>query len=106
MGTKMLGMFDKAAHFNQDVSKWNTGAVTDMSYMFYEASAFNQDVSKWNTGVVTTMRQMFRDASAFKQLLCSPHWRKSEGLFAAAESDHSRVLCCTAGSHLKVDVDP
>ena len=46
---------------------------------------------------------MFEDAYAFKQLLCSTHWQKSKGLFALAKSDHSRVLCCNAGSHLKVD---
>ena len=49
---------------------------------------------------------VFRDASAFKQLLCSPLWQNSKGLFALAKSDHSRVLCCNAGSHLKVEVDP
>jgi len=49
---------------------------------------------------------VFYEASAFKQLLCSTHWQTSKGLFATADSAHSRVLCCNAGSHLKVDVDP
>jgi surface protein len=81
-------MFYDATAFNQDVSDWNTGAVTtwlhvhfatafnngdpgnnganpldwadtskvtDMSHMFYFATAFNQDVSDWNTGAVTNM---------------------------------------------------
>jgi len=49
---------------------------------------------------------VFDGASAFKQVLCSTHWQKSKGLFASAQSTHSRVLCCNAGSHLKVDVNP
>ena len=49
---------------------------------------------------------VFQGADAFRQLLCTPGWQKSKGLFTAAKSDHSRVLCCNAGSHLKVDVDP
>ena len=49
---------------------------------------------------------MFSGATAFKQILCSADWQKSKGLFAASESPHSRVLCCNAGSHLKVDIDP
>jgi surface protein len=83
-----LAVFKYASGFNQDVSKWNTGAVTDMHsskwtlspslcYIYYNtttrvscshtfcfapslavffgASSFNQDVSKWNTGAVTDM---------------------------------------------------
>ena len=54
----------------------------------------------------TCTRAVFFDASAFKQLLCSTHWQNSKSLFNAAKSLHSRVLCCDAGSHLKVVVDP
>jgi len=49
---------------------------------------------------------VFRDAGAFQQLLCSTSWQESKGLFVSANSAHSRVLCCNAGSHLKVNVDP
>ena len=42
-------------------------------------------------------------AKNFKQLMCSTNnW----GQFATTRSAHSRVLCCNAGSHLKVGVDP
>ena len=51
-----IAVFHTASVFNQDVSKWNTGAVTTMDAVFYLASAFNSDVSKWNTGAVTTMK--------------------------------------------------
>ena len=60
--------------FNGDISKWETGAVTNMAGSklfgcfencffshtfffpaFYGASAFNGDISKWETGAVTDM---------------------------------------------------
>ena len=43
----MADMFGGATAFNQDVSDWNTGAVTDMDSMFNGAAAFNQDISAW-----------------------------------------------------------
>jgi hypothetical protein len=49
----------------------------------------------------------FTNADAFKQLLCTPGWQRSKSLFETqAFATHSRVLCCNAGSHLKVEVDP
>ena len=33
--------------------------------MFYDAEKFNQDVSKWDTGAVTSMGSMFKNAAAF-----------------------------------------
>ena len=39
----------------QDISAWNTAAVTTMERMFYDAAAFNQDISAWNTAKVTRM---------------------------------------------------
>ena len=46
--------------FDGDISKWDTGKVTNMYYMFYIASAFNQDIGSWNTAQVTTMKFMFQ----------------------------------------------
>ena len=57
-GSASQGFGDKST-FDGDISKWNTGKVTDMDYMFYQASAFNQDIGSWNTAKVTDMRYMF-----------------------------------------------
>ena len=54
-------MFCGARSFNQDLSAWNVGNVTNMGFMFYSAKSFNQDLSGWNVGNVTEMRWMFRD---------------------------------------------
>lgn len=48
----MGSMFYNAVKFNQDISKWNTGAVTNMGSMFTGAKAFNQDISKWDISKV------------------------------------------------------
>ena len=45
--------------------------------MFYGASAFNQDLSEWKVGRVTNMASMFRGATSFKQVLCGEAWVKS-----------------------------
>ena len=89
-GSAFQGFGGKST-FDGDISKWNTGKVTDMDiclisfcvqprhwelehsasdyyeYMFESASAFNQDIGSWNTAQVTTMYGMFYHASAFNQ---------------------------------------
>ena len=44
--TSMRSMFHGAISFNQDISKWDTSNVNNMSFMFYNAESFNQ-VYKW-----------------------------------------------------------
>jgi len=56
--TDMSYLFEGAS-FNQDISKWDTSSVTNMSWMFAEGSGFNQDISKWDTSSVTDMHSMF-----------------------------------------------
>ena len=38
--------------FNQDISKWNTAAVTDMEGMFRLPHPSIRDLSSWNVGNV------------------------------------------------------
>ena len=37
-----LFLFKSASSFNQNISNWNVGNVTDMTKMFYGAATFNQ----------------------------------------------------------------
>ena len=65
--TNMAGMFGDAVAFNQDLSRWDVSNVTNMSGMFDVAVAFNQDLNRWDVSNVTDMSYMFRDADAFNQ---------------------------------------
>ena len=40
-------MFMDAYAFNQDISKWDVAAVTDMNKMFKDAIAFDQNLGDW-----------------------------------------------------------
>merc|ERR1712032_25231 len=50
----------------------------DMWYMFSGVSAFNQDLSKWDVSAVTNMGAMFAGASAFNCELCGVDWVDSK----------------------------
>ena len=63
--TNMKRMFEGATSFDRDLSKWDTGNVTDMSFMFANANSFSADLSEWDTGKVTNMHSMFDGAKAF-----------------------------------------
>ena len=43
----MDSMFREATSFNQDLSSWNIGSVTDMWDMFDDATSFNQNLCAW-----------------------------------------------------------
>jgi len=63
--------FNGASIFNDNISTWNTGNVSNMAYMFLDAPAFDQDISSWDVGNVVTMYAMFGRAYAFNQNLGS-----------------------------------
>ena len=117
----MTYMFKNATAFNQDISDWNVGEVTNMSYMFHGAtsfnnggvaldwsdtgsltnttyqfytSPFNQDVSSWDMSNVTSMDNMFTNATAFNQSL--ENWDVSNvdsmrGLFVNASNFNQNI---------------
>ena len=65
-----MSMFYRAMRFNQDISRWDTSAVEDMSvqmsYMFYHASLFNQNLEGWDVSRVREMRLMFKGATSLR----------------------------------------
>jgi surface protein len=62
----MSSMFSGAQIFNNDITRWDTSNVTDMSYMFSNAYDFNQPIfSYWDTSKVTNMAFMFAYATTF-----------------------------------------
>jgi len=90
-----VGMFYKAAAFNQDLSRWNVSSVTDMFAMFQNAYAFNGDLSSWDVSLVRNMGALFYSAFLFNQDLSS--WdvssvTNSGSMFEAARS-FNQDLC-------------
>ena len=95
----MSRMFYDAFEFNQDLSKWDVSAVTNMAEMFSLARAFNQDLSKWDVSAVTNMNQMFSTAKNFRQTLCGPSWLDStaakKGMFSGSPGKIAVSACTT-----------
>merc|ERR1719174_2034656 len=61
-------MFQQAAAFNKDISRWNTSQVTNMQRMFYSAAAFNQDLRSWNAGKGPSANSGYKfDQAAFEK---------------------------------------
>ena len=50
-----------------DITKWCTGAVTDMSNAFFDRTTFNEDISGWDTSEVRGMNSMFEEATNFNR---------------------------------------
>jgi surface protein len=57
-------MFLNAKAFNQNISGWHVGKVTNMTYMFHNATSFNQNIGSWDVGKVTDMSYMFSSPAA------------------------------------------
>jgi len=67
--------------FNEDISGWNVGMVTDMGYMFYKCTSFNQDLSNWDINAVTSMKSMFTGCTNFNSKLFKFTSGASNGLY-------------------------
>ena len=46
------------------IADWDTSRVTSMRELFKEKEEFNDDISRWNVGAVMDMEGMFDSASA------------------------------------------
>ena len=96
----MASMFSAALAFNQDLSKWDVSAVTDMQSTFVDVSTFNQHLSKWDVSAVTDMSSMFYGASAFNQKLCGVAWVNSKAdksdMFTDSPGSISSAVCTTS----------
>ena len=52
-------------NFNENISNWDVGNVTNMISMFANMYIFNQPIGNWNVGNVTNMSYMFDSAHSF-----------------------------------------
>jgi surface protein len=74
--TTISSIFNGANLFNQDISSWDVGNVTDMSFAF-QASRFNQPIGVWNVSTVTSFAAMFT-SSSFNQNI--DNWNMSNAV--------------------------
>lgn len=101
--TNMHGMFQGASSFNQPLP-WDTASVTDMYRMFHTATKFNQPLP-WDTSSVTNMHHMFYQALAFNHPL---NWDVSsvetmDSMFHSASSFNQPIASWDVASTWTMD---
>jgi surface protein len=106
----MSYMFDNNPYFNQDLTGWNVGKVTDFTNMFYGAIAFNNGEGlvapgtkplTWDTSSATSLSQMFFGAYKFNQNI--DNWDTSKvstfsGMFTSAGAFNNGLAAGTGGT--------
>lgn len=65
--TDMSELFYSNYSFNKDIGNWDVKNVTDMSSMFHSALTFNKSIANWDVSNVSNMKYMFSDAKKFNQ---------------------------------------
>ncbi|MDC0983137.1 BspA family leucine-rich repeat surface protein, partial [Amylibacter sp.] len=65
--TSMNNAFKDNSTFNQDISAWKVGSVSNFSYMFHKTVSFNQNIIGWDVSNATNLRNMFYRAGNFSQ---------------------------------------
>ena len=86
----MSSLFENQSIFNQNISSWDVSSVTDMSWMFEQAYSFNQDIGNWDVSGVIDMDKMFKDATSFNRDLSN--WCVAELTFEPSEFSLNSAL--------------
>ena len=81
--------------FNQDISSWDTAAVTNMRTMFMSATAFNQDLSGWCVSNITSEPTDFASSSPLTNAN-KPLWGKEFTVALTSGSLTQTVTATTA----------
>lgn len=77
----MSRMFCMQINCNPNLSRWNTSKVKNMKYMFYFALNFNSDISQWKTYNVKDMTNMFFGAINFNSDISQWNTSKVQNMF-------------------------
>ena len=56
----------KQGGFNEDISRWDTRYIVNMSHMFKDNKSFNQDIGRWNVSRVKNIDYILLGADSFK----------------------------------------
>jgi hypothetical protein len=75
----LQGTFYLAASFNQDISGWDVSRVTVMTQLFQGAAAFNRNLTRWCVPTIRTQPANFANSSAL-QLSFYPKWGTCGGV--------------------------